>query len=226
MRRRLGLNLVAALLVSGVPFMAKTNPVANKIITALPSCLTYSRKEVYTLAATVVGTAMRSRTASVHTVAKLTARARHVEESAVDVCYAAQELVRTVRKVSRDVAKTNSPKELPHFIAINSRITERFPPFLDSPLVSKVFQVFPSKSRSQSSHRFVSSEPLHTELQSNERAEVMEMLCRLEHGSQPIEPPLIEHLREHLPSLLTDATLINIGRHGYSHWVPLVQVRS
>jgi hypothetical protein len=54
----------------------------------------------------------------------------------------------------------------------------------------------------------------------------MEMLCRLDTSQEPIDPPLIEHLREHIPSLLTDCTSINIGRHGFAYWVPLVQINT
>jgi hypothetical protein len=60
----------------------------------------------------------------------------------VEVCASAEALFRNVKKLLKDVAKDHSPKELPHLISVLSRITERYPSFLDAQLVTRIFRIF------------------------------------------------------------------------------------
>ena len=99
-----------------------------------------------------------------------------------------------------------SVKELPHLVAVVGRVTALCPGFLTRDLALRLLTHF-------------------SQLKSRERAEVVDALNQMTPAELPTDPPLFEHLRHHLPALLTDATEFNVsGVPQRPNWQPSVQL--
>ena len=77
-----------------------------------------------------------------------------------------------------------SAKQLPHLVAVVAGAAKLHPPFLTRELVLKLLAHFPQPK-------------------SRERFACLEALTELPDAALPVEPTLLDHLRAHLPSLLT-----------------------
>jgi len=128
-KRRLGLQLVAALLNSNYPCIASVCPDASRLTNGVCDCCLFPRKEVYTYAARVVGQCLQVASSSMSDSSGL----RPCDE-AVDLADSLATKLKTLTTV----------KQRSQLMEVVCPVTKTWPPFLTRDLVLRLLNYMPT----------------------------------------------------------------------------------